>query len=267
MPPSVTPFGDHWADRLRRGRLCRDIRRWRTQHRTPQAAPTLPRTMKPSPQAGLRLAPRHVRFPPVRRVLAPQATWQARRLAAGFGSRSVGQWSEVCIPLTGRRGAEEAQIRRALEDGARGGNGCSIEARQPLLLTPVHAADLRSHVKLCKTNGESPQPDVPRKTLPDGASHAPHTKLSGRLRRRTALITTCRHPQRVITEVGNQVQRATERFDVTCDDIESGALAVLDLGHASDAHTHTGSHIPLGQPVLLARLSELMTTGFRQQST
>lgn len=138
-------------------------------------------------------------------------------------------------------------------------NHCS--SRQCTLLTCGFTSSY------ARSNGESPQPDVPRKTLPDGASHAPHTKLSGRLRRRTALITTCRHPQRVITEVGNQVQPATERFDVTCDDIESGALAVLDLGHASDAHTHTGSHIPLGQPVLLARLGELMTTGFRQQST
>ncbi|MGW7277909.1 hypothetical protein ACWGIV_06280 [Streptomyces sp. NPDC054844] len=69
----------------------------------------------------------------------------------------------------------------------------------------------------------------------------------------------------MITEVGNQVQPATERLDVTCDDIESGGLTVLDLGHASDAPTHAGSHVPLGQPVLLVRLSELMTTGFRRQ--
>ncbi|CAL9521908.1 hypothetical protein SUDANB174_03835 [Streptomyces sp. enrichment culture] len=60
---------------------------------------------------------------------------------------------------------------------------------------------------------------------------------------------------------------AADRSDVTCDDIESGDLAVLDLGHPSDAHTHTGSHVPLGQRVLLARLSELLATGFRLQST
>lgn len=71
----------------------------------------------------------------------------------------------------------------------------------------------------------------------------------------------------MITEVGNQVPPAAERLDATCDDIESGDLTVFDLGHASDAHTHTGSHVPLSPPVLLARLSELMPTGFRQQST
>ncbi|MEV2193007.1 hypothetical protein AB0I02_18750 [Streptomyces phaeochromogenes] len=40
----------------------------------------------------------------------------------------------------------------------------------------------------------------------------------------------------MVTEIGNQVQPAAECLDAACNDAKRGDLAVLNLGHAGNAH-------------------------------
>jgi hypothetical protein len=47
-----------------------------------------------------------------------------------------------------------------------------------------------------------------------------------------------RQPDGSVAEVGDQVKAPSQGLHVPGDDLEGGHLAVLDLGHAGDAHAH-----------------------------
>jgi hypothetical protein len=72
-------------------------------------------------------------------------------------------------------------------------------------------------------------------------------------------------PDGPVAEISDEVQSASEGFDVAGDDLEGGDFAVLDLGYPGDAHAHGGGDLLLAQAQLLAGLGELMPAGLGEQ--
>lgn len=69
----------------------------------------------------------------------------------------------------------------------------------------------------------------------------------------------------LVAEGGDQAQSAAERGDVAVEDVDSGEVAVLDLGDPSHADAHGQRHLPLGEMLAAADLSQVVSAHPRQQ--
>src|SRR5260370_19424300 len=72
-------------------------------------------------------------------------------------------------------------------------------------------------------------------------------------------------PDGPVPDVGNDVDRPAEGFDIGTNRVHLGDLAVLDLKDPGLGHLHGRGHLRLGQARVLAQLGELIATLLRAQ--